>query len=82
MPLLGDQDQQAVGGADGEQVHDDARRRYHDRAECQREQDEAEAEHQREHDRQVGVGDVEVVQVLGAGSGHVGLQLAAGECLR
>ena len=78
MALLGDQDQQAVGGADGEQVHGDAGCRHDDRAEGQRQQDEAEAEHQCEHDRQVLVGDVEVVQVLGACPGHVGLQLGAG----
>ena len=30
VALLGDQYEDAVGGADGEQVHDDAGRRYHD----------------------------------------------------
>ena len=60
-----DEDEQAVGGADGEQVHRDRGRRDDDRAKRDREQDEAEAEDEDEHDREPRVHDVVVVDVFG-----------------
>ena len=59
-----DEHEQPVGGADREQVHGDGRRGNDDRAEGDRQQDEAEAQHEHEHDREPGVHDVVVVDVL------------------
>jgi hypothetical protein len=49
--VLEDQHEQAVGGADGEQVQDDRRQRDHDRAERREQEQEREPEHERDHPR-------------------------------
>ena len=79
-PFDEDEDEQAVRGADGEQVHGDRGRRDDDRAEGDREQDEAEAEHEDEDDREPRVHDVVVVDVLGGRAAHERLGVRAGEC--
>jgi hypothetical protein len=49
--VLEDEHEQAVGGADGEQVQDDRRQRDHDRAERREQEQEREPEHERDHPR-------------------------------
>ena len=76
--LLEDEHEQAVGGADREQVERDRDGGDHDRAEGDREQDEAEPEHEGEHDREPAADDVEVVDALRGRSAdeHGRLELA------
>ena len=49
--LLEDHDQDAVGGPQGEQVHEDGFERHNERAEGEQEEDEAEPQHEREDPR-------------------------------
>ena len=51
--VLEDEHQQAVRGADREQVEEDRLDRDHDRAERDQQQQEAEREHEGEHERRV-----------------------------
>ena len=63
--VLEDEHDQAVGGADRQQVEDDRGRGDHDRPEDQRQQQEAEAEHEDEDVRQPVVHGVDEVDVVG-----------------
>jgi len=53
VALLEDEHENAVGGADGEQVEQDRLDRDDDRAERDEQQQEGESEHECEHDRRV-----------------------------
>ena len=64
VALLHHEHQQAVGGADRQQVHRDRDHRHHDAAEGDQQHDERQGEHDPDHDREVLVDDVEVVGVL------------------
>ena len=63
--VLEDQHQEAVGRADGQQVHDDRLRRDDERAEHHHQQEEAQAEHEDHDDRDVRRHRVDVVARAG-----------------
>ena len=77
MAVLEDEHEDAVGGADRQQVEDDRLDRHHDRAERDQQQDEREAEHEREHERRARRHGVDEVLRAGGHAGHG--DLGAGE---
>ena len=81
VAVLEDEHEDAVGGADRQQVEDDRLDRHDDRAERDQQQDEREAEHEQEHDRRARHQDVDEVLRAGGHAGHGDLgagQLADG----
>ena len=77
--LLEDQHQQAVGGADGEQVHEDRLGRDDDRAEGEEQEHEAQAQDHRHGDGHPLVEEVEVVDHAGGVAGDVDVAGGAAE---
>ena len=67
-PVLEDQDEQAEGGAEGEQVHHERLERQHDRAGYEEEQNEGGRSEDRERDRQVRLEARLLVEEAGRGA--------------
>ena len=77
VAVLEDEHEDAVGGADRQQVEDDRLDRDDDRAERDQQQDEREPEHEREHERRACRQVVDEVLRAGGHAGH--RDLGAGE---